>query len=189
MQRLANHWDVILSLAIGVVAALFLAPDRWAVAVAEIVAFFAIQSAAAYFAMTITASGVRPEALSIDDVNRYDAALKELMLFWKVFLGLNVAAAAGLATVKLIGWPNATWSAMADTFGWQHAFSGFLATLSALALFRTIGFFHDVAVLMRINRELAERVVKTRDAAQADAFQAAAREQPFATPEGFGKRV
>lgn len=186
MTRIRNHWDVIISVLVGATAALCLEPYRWSGAVAELVGFFAIQAAAAYFAMTIASSGVRPEALSLEDVERYDRALKELMLFWKVFLGLNVSAAALLATVKLTGWPNAQKSALEGPILFQHIFSGWLAMLCALAVLRTLGFFRDVSILMRINRELAERIVRSKDAATAEEFRRGATEKPFQTPEGFG---
>jgi hypothetical protein len=186
MITLRKNWDFLAATALGLVAYRWIPAASWDKVTAETVTFLGIQAAAVLPAMIFTAGILKPDGLSIAEVDRLQKALRQQMLFWIVMFGLDVVSAVSIIFGKIVGWSvpiqvpyfNVTWE-LAPLLSAQVAF------WCMLALFRTIPFIRGVLSLLELNGVLIQKAIIQRQNKEASA--AATGVVPVDKPENYGR--
>ncbi len=180
-----RYWDSILAIVVASAAAVWLPTATLKEITTELIAFFTIQSAVILPAMIFTAGLLRGEGLTIEEIDRYQAALRKQMVFWVTLLFLDLMAVMFLVLGKAADWRwKITIAHHSGHFGWVLVW--ITTALSALAILRMVPFVQGVMSQLELNASLAKLAVKARERE---------REMPepppssFDRPEGFGRIV
>lgn len=170
MEWLKKTWDVIVSTVVGILAAYFVAPDIWSNITSEVVAFLAIQAAAVLPAMIFTVGVLRPDGLSIREVDRFQYALRAQMRFWIVLFILEFVSAFLWILAKAFSWKFVL--SFGDDFqklDISGVWSILVISTTSLALLRTIPFIRGVLSLLDLTGELTKRAIKARTSQRQEA--------------------
>lgn len=183
-----GKWDVGLALAAAVLAGLFAEPKALTSASGELVTFFGIQAAALLPAMLLTATILRPEGLSPNEVRRYRHALHGQMVFWSTLLALDFVAAALIIAGKAADWtfPNFDLPFLAP-MDVDKPIIGSVAFVGSLAIIRMFHAVVGIFSLMKVNLDLVDKAVVDRVTREVEDRRKVA--TPFKAPEGYGKVV
>jgi hypothetical protein len=183
LRRVLRYWDTILAVIAASAAASWLSTEVIKAITPELIAFFTIQSAVILPAMIFTAGLLRGDGLTIEEIDRYQGALRKQMVFWVTLLFLDLIAVAFLVLGKAVDWKwKITIIGHSGEFGWILVW--ITAALSALAIFRMIPFVQGVMSQLELNATLAKMAIKAREREKE------APEPPpstFDRPKGFGR--
>lgn len=182
---IAKSWDVVLAAAAAVAAGRWLPPSVIKDITTELIAFFAIQSAAVLPAMIFTAGLLRGDGLTLAEIDRYQKALRRQMYFWATLLFLDLSATGIVIVGKAADWKwKITTAHWTEDFGWLIiAFTAFLTTWAVL---RMVPFVSGVISLLDLNGLLAKKALQAR---QAEKSVAEIQTSSFEPPEGYGQIV
>jgi hypothetical protein len=185
VRQIFRYWDSIAAVVAAVAAALWLPTAVVKDITPELIAFFTIQSAVILPAMIFTAGLLRGDGLTVEEVDRYQFALRRQMGFWVTLLSLDLVAVAVLVLGKAAGW---TWKITiahhSGQFGWVLV--ALTTVLSTLAILRMIPFVQGVMSQLELNATLAKLAIKARERERKIP------EPPPTTlqlPDGFGRVV
>lgn len=189
LRRAFRYWDSILSAIAASAAALCLPPAILKEITPELIAFFTIQSAVILPAMIFTAGLLRGDGLTLDEIDRYQRALRTQMIFWVTLLFLDLAAVVFLVLGKAADW---TWKITVvghhtGDFGWVLMW--LTVAISALAIFRMVPFVQGVMSQLELNATLAKLAIKARDRKLQQAMAELPPPSTFEKPEGYGRVV
>jgi hypothetical protein len=163
-RALARSWDSVLAVAAAVAAAFWLSPATLKEITTELIAFFTIQSAVILPAMIFTAGLLRGDGLTVQEIERYQLALRRQMHFWITLLFLDFLAVA----IVIVG-KAADWKWKISVHGWSSDFGWLMIALTALlgtlAVLRMIPFVRGVTSLLELNGWLAKKSIQARDSA------------------------
>src|SRR5258707_11744871 len=125
MRILRNTWDLIAAVALAAAAARWLTATAIKEVTTEIIAFFAIQSAVILPAMIFTAGLLRGDGLTVQEIERYQLALRRQMHFWITLLFLDFLAVA----IVIVG-KAADWKWKISVYGWSSDFGWLMIALT-----------------------------------------------------------
>ncbi len=181
-RAIAKSWDVVLAAAAAVAAGRWLPPSVIKDITTELIAFFAIQSAAVLPAMIFTAGILRGDGLTLAELDRYQMALRRQMHFWATLLLLDLLATGIVIVGKAADWKwKITVSHWTEDFGWLIiALAAFVTTWAVL---RMVPFVRGVISLLDLNGLLVKKALQARQVAKG------VDETSFAPPEGYGQIV
>jgi hypothetical protein len=185
-RMLSKTWNTVAALVAAVMAAWWLTPTVIESITTELIAFFAIQSAVILPAMIFTAGMLRGDGLTVDEITRFQAALRQQMYFWVTLLGLDVVAVTILIIGKASNW---TWKVTiyhwSTNLGWTMlALATFITTV---ALLRMVPFVRGVMSLLDLNGWLAVKTVQARNLEEEKAAEERPSVTPFDVPKGYGR--
>jgi hypothetical protein len=187
LHKFFRYWDSILALAAGAAAAAWLPTHTIKDVTPELIGFFTIQSAVILPAMIFSAGLLRGDGLTLNEVDRYQAALRRQMSFWVTLLFFDLIAAALLVVGKAADWKwKITIAGHTENFGWVLV--GATVLLSTLAILRMVPFVKGVMSQLELNGLLARKVIEER-ARQQQIQQDEPLPEPFERPENFGQIV
>jgi hypothetical protein len=182
---IARSWDVVLAVVAAAAAGRWLPSSVIKEVTTELIAFFAIQSAAVLPAMIFTAGLLRGDGLTLAEIDRYQMALRRQMYFWATLLFLDLLATGIVIVGKAADWKwKITVSDWTEDFGWlMIALTTFITTWAVL---RMVPFVRGVISLVDLNGMLAKKALQARLAEKSATDLPASSFEP---PEGYGQIV
>jgi signal transduction histidine kinase len=188
LYKVLRYWDSILALAAGAAGAAWLPVHTIKDVTPELIGFFTIQSAVILPAMIFSAGLLRGDGLTLNEVDRYQAALRRQMSFWVALLSFDLIAAALLVVGKAADWKwKITISGHTENFG--LVLIGITVLLSVLAILRMIPFVKGVMSQLELNGLLARKVIEERARQKKQMQQDEPLPALFERPENFGQII
>lgn len=183
-------WDLLPAFGAAFLAALFLDPLIFKNITAELITFFGIQSAIILPAMMFTAGILRPEGLTLSDVDRYHSALRQQMIFWVVLLALDFIAVLLLIVGQSIEWVFLIEMPFSDNeVDIAKLIAVALSFFGVLAILRAIPFVKGVISLLELNAAMARKAVEIRMRAELKAQKKSGSLGQIKLPSGYGDVV
>jgi len=185
LRALRNYWDSIVALIAAVVGALWLSGSMISAVTTEIIAFFTIQAAVILPAMIFTAGVLRGQGLTLDELQRYQVALRKQMQFWVTLLFVDLLAVAFLIVGKAVNWEwqVTVWGYSADVSRLLIFCATFVGTLAVL---RMVPFVRGVMSLMELNGWLVRKALEA-ESKPATPPTDLPPQAPLELPSGYGK--
>jgi hypothetical protein len=184
---LIRKWDLAVALAAAVTVALIAAPRSLAGITGELVTFFGIQAAALLPAMLLTATILRPEGLSPNDVRRYREALRGQMIFWSALLGLDFVAVSLVILGKVVNWSFLLYVPFKGWVDTSRVMIGVTAFVGSLAIVRMVHAVIGIFSLMKVNIDMVGRNVGARVLEESE--ERKRESKPFQPPAAYGRVI
>ena len=185
LRAIKNYWDFVVAFLAAITGALWLGGTTIGSVTTEIIAFFTIQAAVILPAMIFTAGVLRGQGLTLEELRRYQAALRMQMQFWVTLLFLDLLAVAFLIIGKAVGWQwqVTAWGYSVDVSRLLIFCATFVGTLAVL---RMVPFVRGVMSLMELNGWLVRKALES-DAVPSHTDEPPPAPTPLELPRGYGK--